>query len=117
MAFSIEDNIKRAQEPKSIVFKKTTDSVKKAAKFVTEQTASGVSFLILWTAVGWYYFFSGLYMVLYRKLPKGWHKLERKDVVQVIGNYREYLPQRKEQKKYGRVVDLDSLPEKTNLLA
>lgn len=87
-----------------------------APKIIVEKAKDSINFLILWTAVGWYYFFSGLYMLKYGKLPKGWKPITEKEVIKVISNVAEFTAQRKSEKRYGKVVDLDKDFRAINLM-
>ena len=87
-----------------------------APKVIVEKTKDSINFLILWTAVGWYYFFSGLYMLKYGKLPKGWKPITEKEVARVISNVAEFTAQRKSEKRYGKIVDLDRDVKAINLM-
>lgn len=92
------------------------EQVKNIRPLVVEKTKQSVNFLILWTAVGWYYFFSGIYMIKYGKLPKGWKPITEKEVNNVISNVAEFSDQRKSEKRYGKVVNLDEDYRHINLL-
>jgi len=87
-----------------------------APKVVIEKTKDSINFLILWTAVGWYYFFSGLYMLKYGKLPKGWKPITEKEITRVVSNVAEFTAQRKSEKRYGKIVDLDRDVKAINLM-
>ena len=113
MAYLIADNREAAQETRSYSVTKAT---KQAATVVADKTEDSVHFIFVWTAVFWYYFFSGLYFLIWRRLPKGWKRLRKEEVALVIGNVSDYLPQKRQQKKYGRVVDLDTPKSTVELL-
>jgi len=87
-----------------------------APKVVVEKTKDSINFLILWTAVGWYYFFSGIYMIKYGKLPKGWKPITEKEITRVVSNVAEFTAQRKSERRYGKVVDLDKDLRAINLM-
>lgn len=113
MSFLIEDNVKEAKKERQIIVKQQVKVTAKAIKAKSEET---VHFLLLWTALFWYYFFSGLRFLVKGKLPRSWKHLQKKQVAQTIVDLEKYLPARKENKKYGRVVDLDSPKSSVNLL-
>jgi len=83
---------------------------------VKDKAKDSINFLILWTAVGWYYFFSGIYMIKYGKLPKGWKPITEKEITKVISNVAEFTAQRKSERRYGKVVDLDKDLRAINLM-
>lgn len=83
---------------------------------IKDKAKDSVNFLILWTAVGWYYFFSGIYMIKYGKLPRGWKPITEKEVTKVISNVAEFTAQRKNEKRYGKVIDLDKDLKAINLM-
>lgn len=87
--------------------KETKPTKEKVATVVKEKVKESINFLIIWTAVGWYYFFFGLYMVIHKKLPRGWKPITEKEIAKVVSNIQDFNINRKISKKYGRVVDLD----------
>ena len=73
-------------------------------------------FFIVYTAVFMHYLFTGLTMLFHGKLPTGYAPVTKKQVFEVISNLDMLKPEVKEIKKYGRVVDLDNLPPKIDLM-
>lgn len=105
MAFPVSENIKLKRAKKKTVAQAVKETI---PTIVKESAEVSVNFLFLWTAVFWYYFFSGLTLLIRGKLPRGWHKLEKKEVANIISTVGQYTTQRADQKKYGKVVDLDN---------
>jgi hypothetical protein len=111
------ENEKRAQElaKKSIVEQTPKKIIKKISLQIKEKAELTVNFFILWTAVSLYYFFSGLSLVIHGKLPKGWRHFDKKQLNDVITNVGEFTQERKDEVKYGKVVDLDYTPPEVDL--
>lgn len=118
MAFLIDENERQAREleKKNIMKQSPQMTVRKVTEKIQEKVDVTIHFLILWTAVSMYYFFTGLSLVIHGKLPRGWKHFDRKQLTQIITNINEFTQKRKEAVKYGRVVTLDYVPPKINLL-
>ena len=75
MAFPVIPGKYLGDFPKEEVKEKIKDTVVVAASKVSNGVASILDFLILLTAAFWYYFFTGLAIVLKRNIPKEWMRL------------------------------------------
>lgn len=116
MAYEIQGNVERETAIKKKGMVKFKERIMSASPLVVEKSEQSVNFLILWTAVGWYYFFSGLTMLIRGKLPNGWKPLKEKQIVNVMSNVAEFTRKRKSEKRYGRIVDLDEEVPNVNLM-
>lgn len=116
MAYPIEDNVRQDVAVKKKRIVRFKEKIKSISPLVVEKSEESVSFLFMWTAIGWYYFFSGLSMLLRGKLPKGWKPITQKEVAKVMSNVAEFTRKRKAEKRYGRVVDLDVEIPRVNLM-
>ena len=67
---------------------KETGRVETVTKSIIKGAPSFMEQVITWTMVGWYFFFSGLAVLLGRPIPKWWRdiglKIDRQKVSQVV---------------------------------
>lgn len=116
MSWSVQDNVRREEIVEKKKHLKLREKIEVISPVVVEKTEQSVNFLFMWTAIGWYYFFSGLAMLIRGKLPKGWKPLTEKQVVNVMSNVAESTQNRKDMRRYGKVVTIDEEIPNINLM-
>lgn len=103
--------------PQEEAKQKVKDTVTVAASKVSNGFANILDFLIVLTAAFWYFFFTGMAILLKRKIPKEWLKLGTHLGMARVSSVIREAPQKALQKVAGtknaskktfKVVDLDS---------
>jgi hypothetical protein len=117
MAFPVLEPIEELQkQADGVQIKNIKPTISKVYQNISVKKDETINFLIVWTAVLLYYFFSGLTMLFRGKLPRGWTQFDKKKLVNLISNIESMTDRRKEMRRYGHVVDLDKPTSKTNLI-
>lgn len=117
MAFPVIDNIEDLQKAEAgVQIKNIKPTISQVYQTISVKKDEVINFLIVWTAVSLYYFFSGLTMAIHGKLPRGWTQFDKKKLVNLISNIEMMTERRKDARKYGKVVDLDKPRSQTRLV-
>lgn len=117
MAFQVLEPIEKLEKQQAWQpIKEIRKEVPRIVENISVRKDQAINFLIVWTAVSLYYFFSGLTMLIRGKLPRGWTHFEKKKLIDLISNVEDMTQRRREMRKYGKVYDLDKPASKTRLI-
>lgn len=109
MAFPVIDEKYLDKFPPEEVKQKVKDTVTVATSKISNGFANILDFLIVLTAAFWYFFFTGMAIVLKRKIPKEWMKLGTHLGMSRVSSRIKIASQ----KRSGEVVASENTPKKT----